>query len=245
MKWSEFRDRFLIVHKCGGCRSILPYEQFHDAFCPECGLRWSVAKTEGCAVCGSSALECTCMPKGLSATGTLCLRKLFFYTPRKARQPQNRILYYLKKHPNRRMARFVAKELTQALEAELSSLGVSDRAAEAGLVAVPRGRKGRAVYGFDQSVLLCRELSALSGIGQGFPLKRSFGGKEQKKMSRDRRFRNIRHLFTLSDPSAVQGKVVFLLDDVVTTGASMAACAQLLKKAGARAVIGLCMAQAL
>lgn len=245
MKWAELRDRYLVVHKCGGCRSILPYEQVHDAFCPDCGLRWNVAKTESCPVCGLSALECTCMPKGLSATGMLCLRKLFFYTPKHARQPQNRLVYFLKKNPNRRMARFVAQELTQALEAELLALGVTDRATDAVLVAVPRGRKGRAVYGFDQSVLICRELSALSGIGQGFPLKRSFGGKEQKKMSRDRRFRNIQHLFTLSDPAAVQGRVVFLLDDVVTTGASMAACAQMLKQAGASSVIGLCIAQTL
>ena len=40
----------------------------------------------------------------------------------------------------------------------------------------------------------------------------------------------------------IENKYVILFDDIVTTGASMAACAKLLKKAGAKGVICVCMA---
>lgn len=183
------------------------------------------------------------MPKELCRTGMLCLRKLIFYRERRRKEPQNRLIYFLKKHPNRRMFRFLAGELLPLAEAELSALGLGEKKEEAVLVPIPRGRKGRAEYGFDQAEFLCAELSRCLAVSVSPVIKRHLGGKEQKKMDRRNRFRNIRHLFWVSDVSAVRGKCVLLVDDIVTTGASMAACTELLQKAGARAVIGLCMAQ--
>ena len=56
------------------------------------------------------------------------------------------------------------------------------------------------------------------------------------------RLENVRSLFKVSDAEAVKGRYVILLDDVVTTGASMTACTELLKKSGAFGVFCLSMA---
>lgn len=240
MKISEFLDRYYFVRKCGGCREILEYERSHEAFCPSCALAWSVAKTGSCPECSQSAIECTCMPRGLSSAGALCLRKLFFYSAKKDREAQNRIIYLLKKNPNRRISRFIARELESMMIHELEVLGARESAV---IVSVPRGRRARSVWGFDQSELICRELSDISGIPYVSAIKRRFGGKEQKKLSRAKRFRNIRSLFALSSDTSIDGRYVILFDDVVTTGASMAACVSLLMSAGARGVICLCIAQ--
>ena len=243
MTWREFADRFLRVRKCGGCESVLTYEEREAAFCGPCELRYRAAKVESCPNCFQSAIACTCMPKGLSEVGALCLRKLYFYRSSRAHLPQNKMIYYLKHKPNRRMTSFLAAELREAIEQELSILGVEERARSCVWVSVPRSRKSRNRYGFDQSELFGRVLSEQSGIPYACVIRRRFGGKEQKRLSVNARFRNIRHLFSIRDREAVRGKCVLLFDDIVTTGASMAACVKLLREAGARSVICFCLAQ--
>ena len=233
--------RFLAVRKCGGCGEILDFEHFDNALCDVCGLRWRVAKTESCPSCNQSAVECPCMPKGLSRSGALCLRKLFFYSAEKHSEPQNRIIYYIKKKRSRRISAFLAKELSELLKAELEALEVGDDSAV--IVNVPRGRRAVACHGFDQSELICRELSSITTIPHVSAIQRKKGGKEQKKLDRSRRFRNVEALFEIVDATAVSGKYVILFDDIVTTGASMAACCKILRKSGAKGIICLCIAQ--
>ena len=243
MRWREFCDRFLVVRKCAGCGEILSYPQCHDAFCSACQLRFRVAKTENCKTCFRPAFECTCMPKGLSASGALCLRKLIFYRADRSQEAENRLIYDLKHRPSKRKADFVAKELSAAVKEELAVLGGSVYARNTVIVSVPRGIRARIDYGFDQSELIAKSLSDDLGIPYAPAIGRRRGGREQKKLSRDRRFRNVSHLFHLRDADAVRDRCVLLFDDVVTTGASMAACVTLLRNAGARSVICFCIAQ--
>ena len=243
MKLKELFNRFFRIRKCGGCGEILDYEFFNDALCPECALKWRIAKTESCNLCAQSAVECICMPKGLAKTGALCLRKLYFYNARRDREPQNRLIYFIKKNPNKRIASFVARELWELAREELYTLGVEDVATETVIVNVPRGRSSKRLYGFDQSALICQRMSLISGAPYSAVISRRKGGKEQKQLNRQKRFKNVEKLFWVEAPENVTGKYVLLFDDVVTTGASMAACAGLLKKNGVRGIICLCVAQ--
>ena len=261
MKLRELMDRYFRVCICGGCGEILPYEQISSAFCPRCLLRWRAAKTENCSECFQPAMTCSCMSKGLSASGMLTLRKSVFYRAEQRGEPQNRILYYLKHHPNRRMAHFLAEELLGALTEEVAVLGlqlsdekngegdtngeiaVGDSRKNFVLVGVPRSRGARSVEGFDQAELIADALSRMTGIDSVMAIKPKIGGKTQKKLNSAGRFRNMKNRFVLKDADAVRGKCVLLIDDIVTTGASMAACVKLLQQAGASSVIGLCVAQ--
>lgn len=242
MTLREFYLRYVAVRKCGGCRKILEYEYSDSAFCPDCDLAWRAAKTETCENCKQSAVECTCMPKGLSSSGALCLRKLIFYSTKKNREVQNRAIYFLKKNKNRRIASFFAKELAPLAKAELRVLTDAPEDNTV-IVSVPRGIGARAEYGFDQSELVCGALSEHMGIPYFPAIKRRIGGREQKHLDSKKRFRNVRSLFKLRNKYDLSGKYVLLFDDVVTTGASMAACVAILKKAGALGVICLCIAE--
>lgn len=55
-------------------------------------------------------------------------------------------------------------------------------------------------------------------------------------MGRAARKRNVRAAFALTEPDAVRGRVVVLVDDVMTTGATVGECAKVLRRAGAVAV---------
>lgn len=237
----ELFERFFVINKCGGCREILSYEERGNALCDRCALELRVAKTESCPACLKSAVDCGCMPRILEKKGALCLRKLYFYKAQKSRAAQNRLLLYLKKNPNRRMARFLGEALWDLAHAELSALEATSE--NTVIVNLPRGRRSKRVYGFDQAELICGELSSVSGVPYVAALKRRRGGREQKHLDRGKRFGNVRSLFTVSSADAVKGKYVILFDDVVTTGASMAACTELLVKCGAAGVICLSVAQ--
>ncbi len=64
-------------------------------------------------------------------------------------------------------------------------------------------------------------------------LKRIHHTKSQGHLSKKDRQRNIRQAFRVTNPAAIQGKRILLVDDVMTTGATVEECAKVLRKAGA------------
>jgi predicted amidophosphoribosyltransferase len=57
------------------------------------------------------------------------------------------------------------------------------------------------------------------------------------------RVANVRDLYALRAGAVLTGDGVILVDDVITSGATMAACAQVLRQAGAREVMGVALAR--
>ena len=239
MKLSEFLIRFVFVRKCVSCDKILSYEDSESAFCPECVVKWRSAKTETCSVCFKSAVECSCMPKRMSHEGALCLRKLVFYNKDKYGEPQNKIIYFLKRNKNSRAADFIARELSEAIRSELEVLNADKE--NTVITWVPRGLRAVSLYGFDQACIICMSLEELLDIPAEDIIKRCRGGEEQKHLKRQERVKNITGRFKID--RELSGKNIVLLDDVVTTGASMAECVKLLRKAGAASVICVSIAQ--
>lgn len=244
MNYSEFFRRFLAVRKCISCRKILDFDNSEEAFCPNCRLKWDKAKTATCPTCFKSAIECRCMPKRMSAAGAISLRKLIFYQKDKMNEPQNKIIYFLKRNKNSRAAGFLARELSRAISEELELLEVGDFNSEAVVVWIPRGINARTAYGFDQSELICRAIGKALNIPFAQLIIRQKGGKEQKKLGREERAINIKNRFGISPVADVpKDKVIVLLDDVVTTGASMSECVRLLHKSGYKSIICIAIAQ--
>lgn len=66
-------------------------------------------------------------------------------------------------------------------------------------------------------------------------LIRSFASETQTRKSRFSRWENVKEIFVVTDPEKIAGKHVLLVDDVITTGATMEACAtHLLEVEGTR-----------
>ena len=235
MKLSEFLERFVFTRKCAACGELLSYEERADAFCPDCRLRWDVLKTKECKRCGRAMCECTCMTKALSSAGALCHHKVVAYST--TERVVHGTVMLLKRNKNPRVTGFLASQMhtVLTLDKELPPLD-----ADTAVVSfVPRSRRAVLKHGVDQSEELARALSEASGIPFVSALRRVKGGKEQKKLSAAARVKNTKKLFALADgaESLVSGKAVILVDDVVTTGASMAACVPHLIRARAAFVV--------
>lgn len=63
-------------------------------------------------------------------------------------------------------------------------------------------------------------------------------------MSLRGRVENVRGVFEVTSAERVRGRAEVLLDDVITTGATLTACAAALKQAGAQPVLALTLARA-
>ena len=66
-------------------------------------------------------------------------------------------------------------------------------------------------------------------------LYRAFASETQTRKTRFNRWKNVETIFKVKDPGKLTGKHILLVDDVVTTGSTLEACAQeLLKIAGVK-----------
>ncbi len=98
--------------------------------------------------------------------------------------------------------------------------------------------------GFNQSELLARDLSvSLNAPIQPKALARKRPTQQQAHLTASERKVNVRGAFT-ADPGFVQGARVIVVDDVLTTGATLCECADALLHAGAQNVIALTLARA-
>ncbi len=232
---------FFHVRKCASCGAILPLDTTEYALCGDCRRRWSEAQTENCSHCFSEAVVCTCMPKLLEKSGALCLRRAVFYHKARPSNVANRLIFRLKNHPSIRLERFLARELSALAREELACLEAEP--SEVVVTYLPRRRVSRRRAGLDQAERMARALSEQMGVPMACALQRKGFGKLQKTQKASGRIRNTKGKFVLADAESVKGKTVLLYDDVVTTGASMAACVPLLQKAGAKAIVCLCLGQ--
>jgi ComF family protein len=120
------------------------------------------------------------------------------------------------------------------------------------IVPVPLHPSRRRERGFNQSELLAAGLvRALGGRNGGLApqvakgcLRRKRATPPQVGLSVAARRENLRGAFEVVTPDEVRGRWIVLVDDVMTTGATLSACARALKHAGAAQVMGLTLARA-
>jgi competence protein ComFC len=113
------------------------------------------------------------------------------------------------------------------------------------VVPVPLGRQRMQERGYNQAGLLAMPVSVIQNWRYSpEAVTRIRETRSQVGLSVRERKENITGAFR-ADPARVSGKVILLMDDVTTTGATMAACADALRKAGAKTVYGLTLARAL
>lgn len=120
------------------------------------------------------------------------------------------------------------------------------------IIPVPLHPSRQRERGFNQSETLATGLVRAIGKQKGGPelavaksiLRRHRATPPQTGLSVAARRENLRGAFVVVKPEDVRDRVIVLVDDVMTTGATLSACARALKRAGAAEVLGLTLARA-
>ena len=112
------------------------------------------------------------------------------------------------------------------------------------VVPVPMSEKALQTRGYNQSWLLCDTLGKLGYDVRDNVLIKTKDTHTQVGLEKDERISNLKGVFKVKDRKAVKGKVVLLVDDVITTGTTLDECATTLIHAGASKVycVTLCHA---
>lgn len=130
--------------------------------------------------------------------------------------------------------------LAGPLAARLRTCGEEVLAGADVVVPIPLHRSRQRQRGFNQAAEIARHL----GIPMQHALRRTRQTPSQADLPAARRHANVRGAFAPAAEASVSERIVVLVDDVSTTGATLNACAAVLLTAGAREVRALIVARA-
>jgi len=111
------------------------------------------------------------------------------------------------------------------------------------LIPVPLHKSRYRERGFNQSEIVAEEISKIAGLPLlKNALIRKKNTKDQTNLSFQQREENVKGAFVVTQPEIINGKRIVLVDDVITTGATLSECARTLKQAGAEKILGMTIA---
>lgn len=95
------------------------------------------------------------------------------------------------------------------------------------IVPLPLSKRKMRQRGYNQCDYIAKGLSRATGIPViKNAVKRLKSNETQTHKSRDERWQNVEGIFALSDTALLDGKHILLIDDILTTGATLASCAK-------------------
>ncbi len=228
---------YISVPTCVLCDERLDFED--KGLCKSCRLKYDNHKTRDCARCGKKLHFCTCASDFLVSHSVKRHIKLFRYMKRQEAEAGKHLVYSLKRDNREDVLNFLACELESAIRA---SFDISDPA-KYYITNVPRRRNAIIKYGFDHTACLAAKLSVRLDI-EYKTLLISKSKLAQKETKGSDRLTNVNFDYKPRHNVNLSGKTVFIIDDLVTTGASMCASAMLIKGLGARECVAVSIAVA-
>ena len=229
MSYLSYLREYLFPSGCGGCQEVLLRPE--DAWFGLCGdcrayLSAAINTEKHCGICGRPLIseKETCLSCRRECNETsITLKAIFPYTGK-----FRIILGAYKFGKSVAVGNFFVQCLISVLDAETIR--------DAAWVPVPPRPGKIKSQGWDQmeylAGLLKREKIPVSRCLKRLP------SKSQKELNREERGRNLKGRILCTKPPP---GTVILFDDVITTGATLKACAEALLEKGAERVFGICL----
>ena len=199
--------------------------------CAVCGRRLTVTERTLCAVCNLHLPRTGFQRDPLRNVmakqfwGRIAVERvaaLFYY---EAGSAAGHVVYDLKYHDRPEIGHDLGRMMGREFMADGFFEGIDV------IVPVPLAKKRQRQRGYNQSLMLAQGVSEATGlpIYNKVVRRTRFEGSQTQK-GRWERLENVENVFELKDATSLRGRHALLIDDVVTTGATMVACARELLK---------------
>src|SRR3989338_4195783 len=164
--------------------------------------------------------------------------------------PIKKSLWFLKYKNKKRLADIFAEVMYGKIIEELSELSVMKNFQNPVLIPIPLSSKRYRERGYNQAELICKKLIEIEekNAFNNFKLEKNVLIKiketEHQVNIKDRRDRlkNLSDSFSVKNPEIIKNKNIILIDDVLTTGATLTEAKKILKSFGAKKVIAFTVA---
>lgn len=236
--FTEKLFRFFLPPQCPCCEKFL--EEGQRGICPDCLSEIHWIEPPFCSVCGTPFVSV----EGENHPCGPCLTKKKYFTMVRAlgsyegslQEAIHRWKYEGKTYLTPFFGEWMAKGLNRYWDANLFDF----------LIPVPLHRQRLRERGFNQALLLAKELSRRTGI----PYRKRLLQKgrptlPQVNLSGVEREKGVRGSFHIIGRKKLEGKSILLIDDVYTTGATVNECSKVLLAGGAERVDVLTLAHTL
>jgi competence protein ComFC len=180
------------------------------------------------------------LPKA-NETNNPKFKALFQYKDKIVRQA----IWEIKYNKNKRILENFTLALYEFILEEISDEILFNNFHSPILIPIPTSKQSLKERGYNQCDLVVKELIKIDE-GKNFFIdfkslkKIKETGHQSKTKNKTQRLKNLEGCF-LADPEKIKGKNIILIDDVITTGATMKEATRALKKAGAKKVLGFAL----
>lgn len=215
--------RVPICPRCLASFDRIPSTVCETCGCPLLGLRPTEEQRRLCPACQNKTY------------GFDCARSFAIY-----QGPLVRAILLLKFEQIEPLGRWFAERLVELVARE------RDKFAADVVVPVPLHRQRERERGYNQAALISKPLAKRLRLPhKAVLLMRTKARPDKRILSLEERWESVRGAFATRPGSQVDNLRVLLVDDVLTTGATLDACARALHEAGAKSVLGLTVARAI
>lgn len=164
--------------------------------------------------------------------------------------PVKKAMWMLKYKHKKRLAEVFAIALYEKMLEELPELAQFENFDKPIIIPIPLSKKRLKERGFNQTALIVKEIERINKIRNSLEfeinldiLQKTKETEHQARIKdRNERLKNLKGTFVLNPKLSIKGKNIVLVDDVITTGATLSEAKKVLIKAGARKIYAFTIA---
>jgi ComF family protein len=210
--------------------------------CEECLSSFKRVPNIVCEVCGRPLTEMT-QKEGEPLLCPACQDRTYAFERARSfalyEEAVVRAILLLKFEQIEPLGAWFSERLAELVSAEGATLAADV------VVPVPLHRERERERGYNQAALISKPLAKRLRLPhKAVLLMRTRARPDKQVLSLEERWESVRGAFATRPGSQVDNLRVLLVDDVLTTGATLDACARALREAGAKSVMGLTVARA-
>jgi len=156
-------------------------------------------------------------------------------------------IWELKYHHKRYLGEKLGQLLYEFFIEDISEIKMNVSGRSVYVIPTPISNKKTKLRGYNQALAIAKGFCN-SGESGTFELKNNIVVKkvdnlpQAKITNRKKRLENVRGVFEIKNPEIIKGRTIIIVDDVTTTGGTISEIIKILKKAGAKKVVGFAVA---